>query len=107
MLWYCWFQRLPGATPEQVRHRLLMQHAAGTNEPERIRSWYNLVEGGAGFVLINADDIRDVNAMLDPYRDVLSWDVNVMVERNYQDVVKELRAQVAEMLALTPMGGTG
>lgn len=108
MLWYCRFQRLPGATPEQVRHRILMQHAAGTNEPERIRSWYNVVEGGAGFVLIDADDIRDVNAILDPYRDLLNWDVDPVVERRYHVFVQELLAREAEMeMGLSTMGGGG
>ena len=108
MLWYCRFRRLPDATPEQVRHRLLIQHAAGTNQPERIRSWYNFVDGGAGFVLIEADDLRDVNVILDPYRDLLGWDVDVVVERRYQVFVQELLAREAEMeQALTTMGGSG
>lgn len=97
MLWYCRFHRLPGATPEQVRHRLLLQHIAGTNQPDRIRSWYNIVEGGAGFVLIEADDLRDVNAILDPYREFLGWDVDAVVERRYQDFIQGLLARVAEM----------
>lgn len=84
-----------GSTAFQVRHRLLLQHIAGTNQPDRIRSWYNIVEGGAGFVLIEADDIRDVNAILDPYREFLGWDV--VVERRYQDFIEGLLARVAEM----------
>jgi hypothetical protein len=96
MLWYCRFHRLPGATPEQVRHRLLLQHIAGTNQPERIQSWYNVIEGGAGFVLIEADDLTAVNAILDPYRDVLGWDVDIVVERRYDAYVQELLARVAE-----------
>jgi len=97
MLWYCQFHLLPGSTPEQVRHRLLLQHIAGTNQPERIKSWYNVVEGGAGFVLIEADDLSAVNAILDPYRDVLRWDVDPVVERRYDLYVQELLARVAEM----------
>ena len=87
MLWCCRFSRLPGVMPEQVRHRLVLQDAAGTNQPERIRSWYNLVDGGSGFVVIEADDLRDVNAILDPYRDLLAWDVDEVVERRYQAVL--------------------
>jgi hypothetical protein len=90
MLWYCRFRRLPGATPEQVRQRLLLQHAAGTNQPERIRSWYNVDGGAAGFVMIEADDLSDVNAILDPYRDLLGWDVDAVVERHYHALVKVL-----------------
>jgi hypothetical protein len=97
MLWYCRFHRLSGVTSEQVRHRLLLQHIAGTNQPERIQSWYNVVDGGAGFVLIQTDDIRDVNAILDPYRDVLGWDVDMVVERRYDAYVQELLARVGEM----------
>jgi hypothetical protein len=97
MLWYCRFHRLSAATPEQVRHRLLLQHIAGTNQPERIQSWYNFVEGGAGFVLIEADDLHNVNAILDPYREVLGWDVDLVVERRYDLYLQELLARVAEM----------
>jgi hypothetical protein len=97
MLWYCRFHRLPDATPEQVTHRLLLQHVTGTNQPERIRSWYTFVDGGAGFVLIEADDLRGVNFILDPYRDLLGWDVDAVVERRYQDYVQELLARVGEM----------
>ena len=97
MLWYCRFHRLPDATPEQVTHRLLLQHVTGTNQPERIRSWYTFAEGAAGFVLIEADDLRDVNHILDPYRDLLSWEVDAVVERRYQDTVQAMLARMGEM----------
>lgn len=97
MLWYCRFHRLDNVTPEQVTQRLVLQHISGTNQPERIRSWYTFAEGGAGFVLIEADDLRDVNAILDPYRELLGWDVDAVVERRYDEYVLDLLARVGEM----------
>ena len=47
MLWYCSFTWYPGTTRAQVAQRFIQQHDAGTNYPERIRGWYNLVGGGS------------------------------------------------------------
>src|SRR5206468_3390286 len=49
MLWYCRFTWYPGTTARRVRERVVQQHAAGTNHPEKIRDWYNLVVGAEEF----------------------------------------------------------
>ena len=41
----------PQTTRQQVAKRIVQQHDAGQNRPERIRGWYNLAGGGAGFLL--------------------------------------------------------
>ena len=60
MLWYCRFVWQPGVSAQAVRERIVQQHDAGTNQPDKLRGWYNLAGGGAGFMLIEADEPREV-----------------------------------------------
>src|SRR5438105_51426 len=95
MLWYCRFTWIPGTTTEKVRERVLQQHAAGTNHPEMIRGWYNLAGGGAGFLLIECDDPRELNPILEPYMDLVSFDVHAVYELPYSDVTDRFREKVS------------
>lgn len=92
MLWYCRFTWYPGATRAQVAQRVVQQHDAGLNYPDRIRGWYNLVGGGSGFLLIETDDPREVTAFLQPYMDLMSWDVRAVYEQEYDSTIEQLRA---------------
>ena len=56
MLWYCRFKWYPQTSVAQVRKRVLEQDKAGTNQPEKIKGWYNLAGGGAGFMLVESDE---------------------------------------------------
>jgi len=94
MLWYCRFTWYPGTTADQVRQRVLQQHAAGTNHPEKIRGWYNLAGGGAGFMLIDAEGPRDLNIIIEPYMDLVSWDVHAVYELPYSAVTERFRQMV-------------
>ena len=67
MLWYCKFKWHSHTTVETLRRRILEQESAGTNHPERIRGWYDLAGGGAGFMLIDTDEPRELADMLQPY----------------------------------------
>jgi hypothetical protein len=91
MQWLCSFTWFPHTTREQVAKRIVQQHDAGMNHPERIRGWYNLVGGGAGFLLVDYDDPRAVTAFLQPYMDLMSFDVRGVYALDYQDRLKELR----------------
>lgn len=91
MLFYCRFTWFPGTTREQVARRVVEQHDAGANHPERIKGWYNLAGGGAGFLLVDYDDIRELTAFLQPYMDLMSFDVRAISELNYEDRINELR----------------
>lgn len=102
MIWYCRFTWHEGTTSEAVRQRVLRQHAAGTNHPERIRGWYNLAGGGAGFLLIEASDPRDLNPILEPYLDLVNWDVRAVYELPYAEVTKHLR-EMADAATAEPM----
>ncbi len=94
MLWYCSFTWYPGVTRAQVAQRVVQQHDAGANYPERIRGWYNLAGGGAGFLLVEADSAEQITAFLQPYMDLLSWDVRAVSQLDYETQVERLR-QVA------------
>ena len=91
MLWYCKFTWHHGTTATQVRRRVVECHDAGTNHPEKIRGWYNLAGGGAGFLLIEANDPRELNDILEPYMDLVSFDVRAVYEMPYQETVSAFR----------------
>ena len=91
MLWYCRFTWFPGTTSDRVRDRVLAQHAAGTNHPDQIRGWYNLAGGGAGFMLVETDDPRELTSILEPYMDLLSWDVHAVYPLPYTPVTEHFR----------------
>ncbi len=91
MQFLCQFTWYPGTTREQVAKRLVQQHDAGLNHPERIQGWYNLAGGGAGFLIVNYDDPRQLTAFLQPYMDLMSWDVRAITQNDYEQQVAELR----------------
>ena len=95
MLYYCQFTWFPGTTRAQVAQRVVQQHDAGKNNPDRIRGWYNLVGGGAGFLLVDYDDPEELTAFLQPYMDLMSFDVRAITENKYDERIKQLR-EVAE-----------
>jgi hypothetical protein len=66
-------------------------HEAGTNHPEKIRGWYNLAGGGAGFLMIETADPRELNAILEPYMSLMSFDVHAVYELPYQETVRSFQ----------------
>ena len=95
MLFYCEFTWYPGTTREEVAQRLIEQHDAGANNPERIMGWYNLAGGGAGFLIVNYDDIGELTAFLQPYMELMSFDVRAINQLNYDERISALRAIVS------------
>ena len=91
MLWYCAFTWYPHTTRAQVAQRVVQQHDAEANHPERIKGWYNLAGGGAGFVLMEADSPEDVTRFTQPYMDLMSWDVRAISQLNYENEIANLR----------------
>jgi hypothetical protein len=75
----------------QAARRVIEQHDAGANNPDRIKGWYNLAGGGAGFLIVDYDDIRQLTAFLQPYMDLMSFDVRAINELNYEERLSELR----------------
>ncbi len=95
MLWYCRFKWHPNTTRAQVAQRIVQQNDAGLNNPERIKGWYNLAGGGAGFLLVEYDDPREVTKFLQPYMDLMDFNVYACYQLDYENRVQELR-QIAQ-----------
>ncbi len=91
MLFYCEFTWFPGTKRAEVAQRVVQQHDAGKNNPERIRGWYNLVGGGAGFLLVDYDNPKELTAFLQPYMDLMSFDVRAITENRYDEQIEQLR----------------
>ena len=91
MQFLCQFTWFPGTTREQVAVRLLAQHDAGLNNQGRITGWYNLAGGGAGFLIVEYDDARELTKFLQPYMDLMSFDVRAISELDYDERIQELR----------------
>jgi hypothetical protein len=91
MLWYCSFTWQPGTSYQQVAERLLAQQDAITALGRHLRGWYNLVGGGAGFLILEVDDPLEVNRLLQPWMDIVSWDVRAISETSPQQVLDNAR----------------
>lgn len=96
MRYFCEFTWFPGTTREEVAQRVVEQHDAGKNNPERIKGWYNLVGGGAGFLIVDYDDPREVTAFLQPYMDLMGFDVRAIYELEYEDQINQLRSSLGQ-----------
>jgi hypothetical protein len=97
MLWYCKFKWHRHTTVEALRRRILEQDTVGTNQPTRIRGWYDLAGGGAGFMLIETDEPGELTDMLQPYMDLLAWDVHAVAEQpSYEAIIGSFRQKAAE-----------
>lgn len=103
MLFYCAYTWFPGTRPEQVWQRVIDQDEANANQPELIRGWYDLAGGGAGFLIIETDDLRDLTAILRPYMDLMSWDVRAISANDYPTTVRQIREALSQM----PNQGSG
>ncbi|HVL24595.1 MAG TPA: DUF3303 family protein [Thermomicrobiales bacterium] len=91
MLFYCGFTWQPGTTREDVAARVVQQHAAGLNHPERIKGWYNLVGGGAGFLIVDYDNPSELTAFLQPFMDIVNFDVRAITENSYDQTLDQMR----------------
>ncbi len=91
MRFYCEFTWYPHVSREMVARRVVAQHDANANNPDRIHGWYNLAGGGAGFLLVDYDDARELTAFLQPYMDLMSFDVRLVTENDYASTIEQLR----------------
>ena len=91
MLWYCAYTWHPGTKREQVRSRIVQQNDAGKNMPDKIRGWYDMAGGGAGFLLVDSNDPQEISDFLQPYMDLMSWDVRAVNPLEYKSAVNRFR----------------
>ncbi|HYI24563.1 MAG TPA: DUF3303 family protein [Thermomicrobiales bacterium] len=92
MLFYCEFTWFPGTSRDEVAQRVVSQHDAGKNNPDRIVGWYNLAGGGAGFLIVNYDNIDELTAFLQPYMDLMAFDVRAIKQLDYAADIERLRS---------------
>lgn len=91
MLFLCQFTWFPHVSRKDVAERVVRQHEAGRNKPENIKAWYNLVGGGAGFLLVDYDNPRELTGFLQPYMDVMSFDVRAITENTYDETIEDMK----------------
>jgi hypothetical protein len=91
MFWYCAFTWHPHTTREQVARRIVELHDAGAIRHEQIRGWYNLAGGGSGFLLLETNSPQEVTAFVQPYMDLMSFDVRAIYALDYRQQIEELR----------------
>jgi hypothetical protein len=96
MLFYCRFTWYPGVNRTMVAQRVVQQDGLGTNHPERIRGWYTLAGGGAGFMIIEADEPGEVSEILEPYMDLMGWDVHAISESPYEETIERMKQELAK-----------
>ena len=97
MLFYCAYTWFPNTQPETVWRRVMHQHEQGANAPELIKGWYDLAGGGAGFLLVETDDLRELTSLLRPYMDLMDWDVRALSENRYDETIQQIRDALAQM----------
>ena len=95
MLYYCQYTWFPNTRYEDVARRIVDEHEKSANYPERIRGWYALAGGGAGFLLVDFDDPRELTRFLQPYMDLMSFDVRAIYELEYASEIEHLGEVVA------------
>jgi hypothetical protein len=93
MLYYCEYTWNAGVTADDIRQRVVELHNAGKNHPERIKGWYSLAGGGAGFLLVEYDDPRELTNFLQPYMDLVAFDVRAIYDLDYQEAVRHFQQQ--------------
>ncbi len=91
MLFLCQYTWYPGTTRQQVAQRVVHQHDAGANNPTQIQGWYALAGGGAGFLIVAYDDPAELTPFLQPYMDLMSFDVRAITQNDYEKTVETLR----------------
>ena len=73
---------------------MLQLHETGGTRPKRIKGWYSLAGGGAGFLLIESDDPRELTQLLEPYIDPVSWDVHAAYELEGDKAIEAIRRPI-------------
>ena len=96
MLYHCEFTWHHGTTAEVVKKRILQQDAAGKNNPERIKGWYTLAGGGAGFLIVEYDDPRELSNFLTPYMDLMAFDVRAIYQNDYSKALRQFKQDLKE-----------
>jgi hypothetical protein len=104
MLFYCAYTWHPHTSGPTAGERLRHQHEAGLHAGliEGLRGWYSFAGGGAGFFLVETDDARQLSQWLQPYTDLMSWDVRAIHELDLNQVMANVGTWVAPAARQAP-----
>ncbi len=91
MLFYAAFTTHPHTTIAQIRDRHDAQYRADALHTERWRGFYGFAGGGAGFLLIEAEDAPTITAILEPYQDLVRWDVRAIQSIDVEAFTDQVR----------------
>lgn len=91
MLYSCQYTGFPNTRYEDVAQRIIEEHVKHANYPERIRGWYALAGDGAGLLLADFEDPRELTRFLQPNMDLMSFDVRAIYELRYDEEIEHLR----------------
>lgn len=91
MLFYAAFTTHPHTTAEQVRARHDAQYRADALHPETWRGFYEFAGGGAGFLLIEVEEARALTAILQPYQDLVRWDVRAVLSIDVEAFIDQVQ----------------
>jgi len=91
MLFYAAYTWHPHTTIEQVRARHDAQLRADALHPEEWRGFYEFAGGGGGFLLIEVNDARALTALLQPYQDLMHWDVRAIRPVDIEGFIDQVR----------------
>jgi len=85
MLYMCSYTWNAGTTAENVRKVLARPNAAYDSGKVRVLGYYGIVGGGAGYLLVEADEPQSVNEILVPTMGAIAWDVRQVIERDFAE----------------------
>lgn len=92
MLYMCAYTWHPGTTAEKV-NQMIAKEASDKDHGVTVRGYYPLVGGGAGYLLMEADDPQRISDYLTPTMGLLAWDVRQVMEKNWDQTLAEAVSQ--------------
>jgi hypothetical protein len=91
MIWMCQYRRYDAVSTRDLADRFLLEHDRGRNRPSAIRGWYRSADGQGGAILIETNSADELRSQLEPYGDLVHWEVHAVQEAFYNQVLEELR----------------
>lgn len=91
MMWMCRYRRLDGVSTRRLADRFLREHDSGRARPGWMRGWYRAADGQGGCVMIETTTADELRTLLEPYAELVHWEVDAVQETFYNQVFEELK----------------